>query len=243
MNQLTVMLWLGLGTVSFIMVIVLIAFFGRLMSLQFKIWLLAKKGYHQVEHIGLNKVRTYYYLRPKDNKFDFKSGFYLHIPETVTKVSEVIPKIPKDLVMKKLDDPGADTAQFKALSDKINSLNYNMDAVSLRWGIPTITYVGNDPNPVLFGEHEKVYGAQVIRDIYIRLLATQQYKKLEKLIVIGVIALAFIGVALVLLYLGYNGNGKHLATALSMLNESQRNYAVCLNTTAKILAQNSTMVI
>lgn len=234
-------LWLVLGSLSIILIFFLFVFFGKLMWLQFRVWLLAKRGYHQVEHIGLNKVRTYYYLRPRDNKFDFKDGFYLHIPETVTKTDSILSKVPFGI--RKMDDKDVDKEEYERLERKITSLVYEMDAVTLRWGIPTITYVGNDPNPVKFGEHEKVYGAQVIRDIYIRLLATQQYKKFMKIIIVGVMALVGIMVVLFLLYLALKSNSNNLAVCLADLNSTKTQLVNCVNESARIMAQNRTLII
>jgi hypothetical protein len=226
MNTVGLLSWLiiaSLGTVLFAAVMIL---FGRLIKLQIKVWFLAKRGFHLIEHIGTNRVRSYFYLRPQDNKFDFKSGFYLHYPETTTKAESFMPKTPGGYKFSKISDL-AETDEGERLRERINKLIYDNSAVTLRWGIPIITYVGNSPYPINFQEPDKEYGAQVIRDVYIRLLATEQYGLMKKIMMIGLILFGVIAVALILLYMAYKSNSGNMAVCLANLNSTAQNLVTC----------------
>ena len=238
LGQTAFMAWLIVGTIGTILFIVLMIIFGKLIKLQVKIWFLARKGFHLVEHVGMNKVRTYFYLRPKDNKFDFKSGFYLHYPETTTKASGLLPSTPKGYRFLKFSDI-AETAEGDKLSEIVKKLVYNSDAITLKWGIPIITYVGNSPYPVNFSEPKTEYGAQVIRDVYIRLLATEQYGLMKRIIMIGLLVGAGILIALVLLFFAYKSNAGNLNLCLYNLNSTTQNLLAC----SIKAASNSTIIV
>lgn len=240
------MVWLIISTMGFLLLLILLIFFGKLLLLQVKIWLLAKRGFHQVEHIGTDRVRRYFYLRPRDNKFDFLKGFYLHIPETTTKVGEVLKGVPKFYKTKNLDTPIIDKSEYERLAGVMSSLVYKVDAVTLRWGIPTITYVGNDPNPVLFSERGKVYGAQVIRDVYLRLLATQKYDEFRKWLKYAVFGIAGLTVVLILYYFLFSTTQGNLNTCLTGFEGAKNELVTCANRTGELLvrlAKNSTITI
>jgi hypothetical protein len=241
-NSVVFIVWLIVGTVSFVGFLFLLVMFGRLMKLQVKIWLLSKRGFHLVEHIGTNRVRTYYYLRPKDNKFVFRDGFYLDQKDTTTKTSALLPGIPGGWNFRKLDGVNDDFEADK-LRNTINKMNYDYNAVTLRWGIPIITYVGNSPHPVNFKEPDKVYGAQVIRDVYIRLLATSQYGDLRRMIMFGILAMAGVAIGLFLLYLGFRNSGDMANNCVNMWNATQNSLLRCVNDTAILLARNSSVII
>jgi len=220
--------------------VLLLAVFGRLMILQLKIWMLARRGYHMVEHIGTNKVRTYYYLKPDQNKFDFNSGFYMHHPETSTKTDSLLKDVKASF--KKIDDM-KDDEEYKVLQDKISKLVYDVDAVTLRWGIPIITYVGKDPHPIDFKERNREFGAQVIRDMYIRILATTQYGMLQKMMIWCIVALFAVAIVCGLLYVAYNSIHADLNMCIVNWNSTQQQLFMYVNKTAVISAQNNTLII
>jgi len=234
MNTVGLLSWLIVGSIGTLLFLATLIFFGKLMKLQMKIWFLAKKGFHLIEHVGTNKVRTYFYLKPNDNKFDFKSGFYLHYPEATTKVRGVMPNTPSGF--KRLDQMSE--VEGAKLQETVGKLIYDTSAVSLRWGIPIITYVGNSPYPVNFTEPEKEYGAQVIRDVYIRLLATEQYGFMKKIITIGMIILGVIAVALILIYFGYRSQAGNTAMCMANWNSTAQSLINCINQTAEHVAAN-----
>lgn len=240
MNGTMIVGWLIVGSASFLFLIGMMVIFGKLMLLQMKIWILAKRGFHLVEHIGNNRVRNYYYLKPSNNKFDFKSGFYLHYPETTTKTSQLLPSSPKGWIFKKISDEANDE-QINKLKEDISKLVYDSNAVTLRWGIPIITYVGNNPNPINFSEPEKEYGAQVIRDVYIRLLATAQFKDLKRIITLMLIIMGVTAACLLALYFTYKQNASNLGSCLATFNSTITNLMHCTAEKATILAQNSTV--
>jgi hypothetical protein len=243
------MAWLIIASIGTVGLVATWIIYGRLIVLQTKIWTLAKRGFHLVEHIGTNRVRTYFYLRPKDNKFDFKSGFYVHYPETATKTGNLMPKPPlppkgplwkfkKPEELDKLDQMDAEEAA--KLEKQINKLVYDSNAVTLRWGIPIITYVGNSPYPVNFEEPDKEYGAQVIKDVYIRLLATEQYGFMRKMIIIGVLVMGVTALALLLLYFAYRTNGSNMAMCIQNWNSTITSLTTC---TAKLAVKEATSVV
>ena len=238
-NPIIYLVWLVVGTIGTLLFFAVMVMFGRLIKLQMKIWFLAKRGYHLVEHIGTNKVRTYFYLRPNDNKFEFKSGFYIHYPETTTKADAVIPKTPrKGYSFFKLSEVANDV-EIEKLRETVGKMVFDHSAVTLRWGIPIITYVGNSPYPVNFAEPEKEYGAQVIRDLYVRLLATQNYDFMRKIIMIGLIVIAAVAIGLILLYVGYSGANANANLCLHNWNSTANNLIECTRT----LAGNSSLVV
>jgi hypothetical protein len=236
-------IWLLVGTIGFFGFVTLLLMFGGLIWLQVRIWMLAKRGYHLVEHIGLNKVRTYYYLKPNDNKFDFKTGFYMHQADATTKTNTILQSTPSEFGTFKNLDKVSDEQEYKRLQEKVEKWNYSLDAVSLKWGIPIITYVGNDANPVNFTEAGKKYSAQVIKDVYIRLLATQQFNFLKKIILIGVVAMCVIGICLFLLWQLYKGQVQNTGACISAWNSTQYQLIQCINVTARVMGQNSTVFV
>lgn len=288
-----ILVWLVISSVITIIFGFVVVLFGKLMWLQFRVWLLARRGFHLVEHIGTDKVRRYFYLRPRDNKFDFNKGFYLHIPETTTKAGELIKGVPKSFKISRLDKvkvsgkelsrfdelissiesdlvdlrvgsdkydklkallvktrvgrdkllEEVDEGEYKRLEESITKFKYSVDAVTLRWGIPVITYVGNDPNPILFSERDKVYGAPVIRDVYIRLLATQKYGEFNKWIRIGVVALFLVVVVLAVYYFLLSSSASNLTVCQVSLDAVNNDLLVCVNKTAGVLAQNRTIIV
>ena len=154
---------------SLILLIFILIFFGNVIWLQFRIWILAKRGYHVVEHIGEDNVRRFYYMRPKDQHFDINDGFMLFMPDSITKQQGILKKFDKRLlfdghripqeVFEKLDLKQketylklyeADKKEAKEYYDAVNNLHYYVDAVTLRYGIPTVTYVGTSSEPVNF---------------------------------------------------------------------------------------------
>jgi hypothetical protein len=244
MNAIGYVTLLILGAISFVLLLAQTFLFGKLNWLQFRIWLLAKKGYHMVEHIGLDKVRNYFYLKPDNNKFDFKKGFYMHIPEATTKIRDgLIKQTNRAKFMVRTDDAALDANQYQKLKDTAEKFVYSVDAVTLRWGIPTITYVGKNPYPIIFSEPERQMGAQVLKDMYLRIVATQQYEWAKKMITIGLIVVAANVLVLLALWFVTKGNASNLGFCQANLNDTGRQLLDCVNSTARMMAQNSTIIV
>ena len=250
MNTVGLMAWLIVASFGTVLLFATWMFYGKLIMLQTKIWFLAKRGFHLVEHVGTNKVRSYFYLRPKDNKFDFKSGFYIHYPETTTKTDNLVKPVPKDLnsgfKFRKVSDMAENAEEdkaYKELEEKISKLVYDVEAVTLRWGIPIITYVGNSPYPVNFAEPDKEYGVQVIRDVYIRLLATEQYGFMRKIITIGLILFGVIAVALIAIYFVTKTNAGNLGVCLNTFNSTITQLVDCTAKQSLVSAANGVVVV
>lgn len=258
---------LFVGMISFVLLILLMSMFGRLIFLQLRIWMIARRGYQQVEVIGEDRVRRYYYMRPKDDHFDVNDGFFLFMPDAITKQTAILQKASK--VMAKMKQPSITNDALAKLSDAqrkayleryeleklemqkyfdaINNLHYRVDAVTLRWGIPTITYVGNSSEPVNFSEMGKTYDAKTLKDLYLRILLTQKYGMFKKLMIIATIALCFIGGILFLYYLLFNGQGHdfnvNMNACITSWNTTQYQLVQCINQSARAAAQNSTIIL
>jgi hypothetical protein len=264
MNIYTVYIFIIVAVLHAVFFWFMVFFFGRLSWLQMRIWLLAKRGYIQVENIGEDKVRRYYYLRPKNNKFDLKGGFYLFFSETITKTTGILKRIDHDLLLK---NPSyydnlfdrlpkgeqdnfkrrveAEKKQYKELHDYVSKLIYSVDAVTLRWGIPTITYYGTDPNPIMFSDRKKVYDAGVLNDMYLRILLTQKYSVFRKWMIFTVLALGIIAIALILLFSLMRGQANTIKICQQNLNSTYGQLVNCINSTAYktgvVSVQNSTV--
>ena len=265
-SQLVAVLAILLGGFSFIALIVFLIMFGKLLNLQMRVWLLAKKGYVQVENIGEDKVRRYYYLRPKNNKFDIDSGFYIFFPETITKTTKIMKRIdPKFLVKNphyydELFDrlPEKEKAnfkkqvemekeQYKELYEYVSRLQYSVDATTLRWGIPTVTYYGTNPDPILFSDREKVHDAGVLNDMYLRILLTQKWNMLKKWMIITGIAFCIIAIVMVLIFVTFSKESKQVSACISGMNTTYYAYLQCVNETSFLkgaqVIKNSTIII
>lgn len=231
--------WLITGSVSFAVLVGCAVLFGKLFWLQCKNWILASRGYHMIEHIGLDRVRNYYYLKPNEGKFDFTSGYYLHQKDATTKIKDgIIPSVGQVLKMEQ-----AEAAQYKNFEEKVTRWMYVPDAVTLRWGIPCITYVANNPYPVDFFDLKSKKSAQIIADMYLRMLATQRYKDMMKMLFFGILAIGATAIVLFLVWRGQVGANQVAGNCVNMWNATQQQLVQCVNMTARVAAQNSTVVI
>jgi len=261
----TIFYWLyGLATwciIASFLVFIGFAFFGRLIWLQMRIWLLAKRGYQQIEIIGKDNVRHYFYLRPMGDKFDINDGFYMFKPDTMTKVPHLLQRMNKNLaskfpdldekILKNLKDKEVDMVmerykaekeEYMRLVEKVDMLKYKIDVVTLRWGIPTLTYYGDNPEPIDFKEPKKIYDAKVLKGVYLRILLTQRYNEFKKWIMWGVIALCVIAVVLVIYYFLFKSNATTISQCMTNLNFTNGQLVQCMNQTARLMA-NATITI
>lgn len=251
------------GIVSLILLIFILIFFGNVIWLQFRIWILAKRGYHVVEHIGEDNVRRFYYMRPKDQHFDINDGFMLFMPDSITKQQGILKKFDKRLlfdghripqeVFEKLSQKQketylklyeADKKEAKEYYDSVNNLHYYVDAVTLRYGIPTVTYVGTSSEPVNFKTLHKTYDAKTLKDLYLRILLTQKYGIFKKIMIIAILVMSATAIILFMYYLymsGLSGNyHTDITTCISNWNATQNSLLRCVNETARIVTQNTT---
>jgi hypothetical protein len=230
------LVWLWVSIPALILIAIL---FGRLIKLQFKYWLLAKQGYHKVEHMGIDKVVRTFFLRPKDDHFEFENGIYFQQKDAYMKSSkEVIFPPEKDLTSKSDDTKlTAEEKELLKLFKQIGKLKYDSDSVFLQWGIPTIYYVGNDPNPLNPSDRKKVYDSKVMFAYIKRLLLEKEWKFVKRVLTLTIIGF---GLALILGYLSWGNSSKFAETSascLQMLNTSQHELVSCLN----ITGQNTTI--
>lgn len=226
-------------------------FFGRLIKLQVKRWVLASRGYVEVEHISPTNVRNYFILRPRDSKFDLSGGFYHYIPETLTRKGVLIKKFDNALLSK--SEPDVDLRDLDGLSDNekeeylrklraewlelknlfnvISRLNYDPERLTRKMGMPVITYYGDNPDPINFADREKVYGSGVIKDMYLRLLLTQRYKDFRLFLIIGLVSIVLFALASIGLYSLHASDTVNFGRCVALLNESTNKYLDILNQT------------
>jgi hypothetical protein len=236
--------------------------FGKLAMLQLKVWVLAKRGYQQVEMVGEDNVRNYFYLRPKDDKFDINDGYYMFKPDTLTKVPFLLQKVNPNMAKNfpELDEEmvknlkqaeyekvvkryEAEKEEYQRLVDVVHRLKYRINVATLRWGIPTITYYGTNPEPIDFKEPKKLYDAKVLKQVYLRILLTQKFKELMKWIMITSIAMCIIALALFIYYFLLKDANSTTSMCMQSWNSTQTQLVSCLNETARILRQNATITI
>ena len=252
------------GFISLMAIMILLFLFGKFMVLQTRIWLLAKRGYHCVEIIGSDRVRRYYYMRPKDDHFDVNAGFFLYMPDTITKQTAILQSAKKALtsdkdpisqaILEKLDKRQREEylrlfneqkEEARKYFESVNNLHYHIDAVTLRWGIPTITYVGDSSEPVNYKEKEVKYSAKTLKDLYLRILLTQKYGIFRTLMIVAVITMIAVAGVLIIYYMFFSGQAKNYNNQITMCitnwNITQRQLVECVNVTGRILAQNSTL--
>ena len=223
-----------LGIVSTALLILILFIFGNLMWLQFRVWFLAKKGYHLIEHVGEDKVRRYFYAKPKDKHFEFDTGFYAFVPETTSYAPRIIKSVDKKLI-KEL--PETQQQEIEDLARIIKDLKYDRDATTIRWGIPTITYYGSNPEPFYFQDRKKQYDAKTFRDMYLRILLTRDFNFLRKIITFGIIALVIIAIVLIIYYFVFSNYASALQTCSINLNETSARLVDFINRTMPIVAQ------
>lgn len=235
-----------LGLVSFIFLVIFIALFWKLIWLQIRVWVLSKKGFHLVEHVGEDGVRRYYYMRPYKDHFDFKDGFYMFLPEATTKSSELLKKVDKGLaeddfydeeVMQNLTPKQTEEykkhakaryEEYVGFLNVFDKVRYDASAITLRFGIPTITYYGSHPDPINFRDRKKQFDAKILKDVYLRILLTQKFKEFQKWIRIAALALAAIAVLMILYAVFLSQSIGSVDVCLNTLNATQQKLTSCL---------------
>jgi hypothetical protein len=244
-NVLKFSIMIIIGAVSFVLLMVILFFFGKLIKHQIKIFFLRNRGYVQLRHIREDMNENNYFIRVKNDVYDVSGGVYLDQKDTKTKAQDILQKLDYDLLSKKPEvELNAIEKQFLQFFNNINSNNKLMDIKTLSWGIPTITYFGNNPNPVNYRDIKKVYDAKNISAMIKRLLMTKEWKLVRMVLLIS--AVAMIG----LLVLGFidakisSNNAINLKTCQYMLNQSiNNNFIMFNNTIVPALHQNSTVII
>lgn len=248
--------------VFFVLFVITWIVFGKLILLQFKRWIFASKGYVEVEHISPTKVRNYFLLKPSENRFEFSDGFFHYIPECITRKGDILQKYDKAFLSKipeikpdelvGMSDKEQDEYKRRVLAEwtemrnlykVISNMNYDPQLLNRKFGMPIITYYGDNPDPINPEKREKSYGSGVIRDMYLRLLLTQRYKDFK--LIIGVMLIALIVIAIS--NFGFWQNTKSLLHAnrecLSMLNTSNNVMIDLLNQTVQAKVQGNTVIV
>lgn len=238
MNQVQVLFYLtGLFFIGTALFFLTITFFGKIIMLQMKIWFLAKKGYVQIDHVGDDRVHRFFYLRPSEGRFDIQNGTYVLQQDAITKVMALI-KRPDNKLGK--DGENGELAEDSELSEIIKSFagrKYNKNAVTLRWGIPTIEYHGDDPMPIVPGERNKLYSAGIINNVILKILTMKNYKLFQKWLMIGAISLAVIALALIFIGVQMRTNSLNSQSCLALLNASETQLKVCLQPLGNMTSQ------
>ena len=234
--------------------------FGRLLMLQIKRWLLASRGYIEVEHISATKIRNYFIMRPSENKFDIGDGFYHYIPECITRKGDIIKKFDKSFLSKV---PEIDPSELEGLSDKeqeefkkrnkaeweeltglykiISKVKYDPQLLNRKFGMSVITYYGDNPDPVNPSDRHKSYGSGVIKDMYLRLLLTQRYKDFKMIMLVLLVSWVITAVSLFGLYKMNTNSQVMLQNCYIMLNTSNSQYFDLVNVTLSGQLQGSSV--
>lgn len=237
-------LWMGIiGIIGAVVLVILVFMFGKIMKHQWKLWLFAKRGYTQIRHVREDMVENYYFLRIKNEHFNFNGGIYMEQKDVKTKTKSILAPLDyKQLSKKPVDQLTADEKQILSFLKSIEDSKV-MDITTLSWGIPTITYFGNNPNPVNIKEIKKVYDAKNIAAMIKRILMTKEWKFVRMVLILCLVSM---GLWLVLAGLDYGVSKKaseNLGLCLNMLNQTTVKYNQLLNETGRLIVQNSTMVI
>jgi hypothetical protein len=236
---------LVIGIAGFIAIIILVVglfFFGKLIKHKAKLSLLAKRGYTQIRHIKEDMTEKYYFLRIRNDHYDFDDGIYMEQRDTRTKTGHILAPLDYDLLSNKLDiNLNAEEREIKSFLRGIRNSQV-MDITTLSWGIPTITYYGNNPNPINPKEIHKVYDAKNIASMVKRLLLTKEWKLVKMVLYL---CMCSIILSLILGFINYgvaHSNAVNLANCLSNWNSTQVKYEDLLNA-SRVVLQNSTTII
>lgn len=249
-----------LGLIAIALLLLTYIIFGSLIKLQIQRWLLARKGYVEVEHVSETNVRRYFILKPKDYRFDILGGFYHYLPEALTKGGDILKKYsPKflkgDFSELNLDSLEPDKraevlerlklerSQIESLASTIKKLAFDREALTFRFGMPVLTYYGDNPEPVLFRDRQKIFGAGVIKDAFMRLLLTQRFKDFQKFLMIALISLVVIALVLLGIMVYIRGVSEDVNTCMNLLNSTSIAYQNLVNATIPALKQGSTIVV
>lgn len=231
MNTYILMTWLIAGSVAMLLLVLFLIFFGSVIWLQMRVWILARKGYYQIRHIREDKVEKYYYLRVVDGKYEFDKGVYIAQKDGITKTENVLNKFDYNLLSNK-PETELNALEKEVLKFLIGLKNSKvMDITTLSWGIPTVTYYGNNPNPINYSEMKKLHDAKNISALIKRIIMTKEWKLVRIVLMLCVIAL---GLWVVLGFLDYNfvsGLQKQLDTCHTQLNVTQYEYLRFMNKT------------
>ena len=137
----------------------------------------------------------------------------------------------------------AEWEELKGLYKVISGIKYDPQLLNRKFGMPVITYYGDNPDPMNFSERSKSYGSGVIKDMYLRLLLTQRYKDFQLIIAVLLVSWVIVAVALVGLWQVLKGNSESLNTCLTLLNTSESNMASWVNISLSAKMQGSTIVV
>jgi hypothetical protein len=218
------------GVLAIIFSLIVIIMFGRLIRIQFQMWTLAKKGFIEVDHVREDNVIKVYYLRPSEDHFEFDKGVYLLQKDALSKRAEYIKRVDKDFLSK--DSTKVDAKEKEEMAELLKNSKdwiYNIDSVTLKWGIPCIFYYGKDPNPVNFRDRTKIYDSKVFAAYVQRILLNKEWKLARMALIIGIVAICLS----LILAIGYYGsvtkNASNLEKCETMLNESFTSYQVLVN--------------
>lgn len=236
-------LWLMvLGVVSTLALTFLLIIFGRVLISQMRVWALSKRGFYMVEHIGEDNLRRYYFMKPKEDHFDIDDGFYMFLRDTITRTGDVLEKVNPDLLKAKnviepeealllnmrpadkkkyLDRVFAEKKEFERFHRVAHELTFKREAVTLRYGIPTVTYYGSNPSPVYFKEANKQYDSKILKNLYLRILLTQKWDEISKYMRYAMWGAIGIGVMLLLLWVTLKSQTDNTSACLAGWNSTK----------------------
>jgi hypothetical protein len=161
-----------------------------------------------------------------------------------TKVKTILAPLDYNLLKKK--EEASLTAEDKQILHFLKSIEDSkvMDITTLSWGIPTITYYGNNPNPVNVKDIKKVYDSKNIAAMIKRIIMTKEWKLVKLVLILCAIALVLWVILGFLDYGLMNKSTTNLGNCLSQLNTTSIKYQELLNTSRVYnVVQNSTILI
>jgi hypothetical protein len=205
---------------------------------------LARKGFHEVNHIGEDSVLRTFYLKPQDDHFDIKGGIYVVQKDAIVKSTEFLANVNKELASKDITkERKAEIEETKRLYEKSQNLKYKVDVVSLRYGMPALYYFGNDINPINFKNREKIYDSKVI-SAYIKRLLLEKEWKLVRLVLILCICGFFLALIMGFMFvMSVKSNQQNLAMCLGQVNQSSQIIANYLNITLTAASKSGSVII
>lgn len=243
MNVSLLITLLIVGMISLVLLVGIFFFFGKLIWHQVKIWMLRNKGYIQVRHIREDMTENYYFIRVKDDHYDLDGGIYIDQKDVKTKTEDILPKFDYKLLSKKKPEEMTELEkQLKGFFDAIKEQQL-MDIKTLPWGIPTISYFGNNPSPINYREIKKVYDAKNIAALIKRILLTKEWKLVRMVLILCSIAIIGLMVLSIVDYGLINRSTQNLAACQMMLNDTNNKLFVMFNNTLPQLLQNSTRIV
>lgn len=218
---------IGVVSLGTLLLIIIMAVYGKIIKLQLKIWIMTKRGYLLVEHV-LPQVRNYYFLRSKDGKFEFRDSFFIDLPGRVTRIKSLVHNVGFRRI--KSDE------ELVELRERMSNKVIDDRKINFRWGVPMITFVGDSPFPENFYKKEDDSdNPRPISELYRRLINTTRFNYIKRIITFCIIIIVISLIVAIALYFIYNQSNNMASHCLMLWNSSQERLLGCMNNTGTVL--------